>query len=68
MQVIDGTIITKRTLKLFGARKGKESNWLHDEKQRLSPESIARAYLYLHLQSLDAWTLEMDLRPAKEKF
>ncbi|GAA6004151.1 uncharacterized protein JCM10292_007262 [Rhodotorula paludigena] len=66
--VIDGTIITKRTLKLFGAREGKESNWLHDEKQRLSPESIARAYLYLHLQSPDAWTLEMDLRPAKEKF
>ncbi|BGP48893.1 hypothetical protein JCM10450v2_004772 [Rhodotorula kratochvilovae] len=66
--VIDGTIITKRTLQMFGGRAGKEVNWLRDEKQRLSPESIARAYLYLHQQTPDAWTLEMDLRPAKEKF
>ncbi|GAA5826465.1 hypothetical protein JCM11251_002382 [Rhodosporidiobolus azoricus] len=66
--VIDGTIVTTRTLSLFANRAGKESGWLHDEKQRLSPESIARAYLFLHQQTPDAWTLEMDLRPAKEKF
>ncbi|GAA6003055.1 hypothetical protein JCM10207_001965 [Rhodosporidiobolus poonsookiae] len=66
--VIDGTILTTRTAALFGSRDGKEANWLHDEKQRLSPESIAKCYYYLAEQTPDAWTLEMDLRPAKEKF
>ncbi|GAA5872956.1 hypothetical protein JCM8547_003274 [Rhodosporidiobolus lusitaniae] len=66
--VIDGTILTKRTAALFGEREGKEANWMQDEKQRLSPESIARLYLYLHQQTPDAWTHEIDLRPAKEKF
>jgi len=68
IQVIDGTILTTRTQKVFGNREGKEVNWLNDEKQRLSPESIAKCYLYLHQQGPDAWTLEMDLRPAKEHF
>jgi hypothetical protein len=62
IQVIDGTILTTRTEKNFGNLPGKEANWLHDEKQRLSPASIAKTYLYLHRQSPDAWTLEMDLR------
>ncbi|BGP16887.1 hypothetical protein JCM10213_007332 [Rhodosporidiobolus nylandii] len=66
--VVDGTILTTRTSQVFGFRPDKEANWLKDEKQRLSPESIARCYLYLHQQTPDAWTLEMDLRPAKEKF
>ncbi|GAA5848809.1 hypothetical protein JCM5353_004255 [Sporobolomyces roseus] len=66
--VIDGTILTHRTEKVFGSRPDKEANWMRDEKQRLSPDSIARTYLYLHRQTPDAWTLEMDLRPAKEKF
>ena len=35
---------------------------MRDEKQRLSPDSIAGTYLYLHRQTPDAWTLEMDLR------
>ncbi|GAA5924001.1 hypothetical protein JCM3775_005570 [Rhodotorula graminis] len=66
--VVDGTILTTRTEKNFGNRPGKEPNWMRDEKQRLSPESIAKCYLYLHEQGPDAWTLEMDLRPAKEHF
>jgi len=61
-QVIDGTILTHRTEKVFGSRPDKEANWMRDEKQRLSPDSIARTYLYLHRQTPDAWTLEMDLR------
>ncbi|KAM0789164.1 hypothetical protein ACM66B_000012 [Microbotryomycetes sp. NB124-2] len=64
--VIDGTILTKRTAIMFGDKFGK--GWMNDERQRLSPESIAKCYLYLHEQTPDAWTLEMDLRPAKEKF
>ena len=58
--MIDGTIITKRTQALFGDKQG--TNWMRDEAQRLSPESIAKTYVFLHQQSPDAWTLEMDLR------
>ncbi|GAA5905793.1 uncharacterized protein JCM6883_002454 [Sporobolomyces salmoneus] len=66
--IVDGTILTTRTSKLFASRPDKSSNWLHDEKQRLSPSSIAKTYLWLHRQTPDCWTLELDLRPAKEKF
>jgi NAD(P)-dependent dehydrogenase (short-subunit alcohol dehydrogenase family) len=34
----------------------------------LDPESIARAYLWLHEQTPDAWTFELDLRPSVEKW
>ncbi|GAA5970296.1 hypothetical protein JCM21900_001035 [Sporobolomyces salmonicolor] len=66
--VIDGVILTTRTAAMFANHPVRGSSWLHDEKQRLSPDSIARTYLFLHQQTPDAWTLEMDLRPAKEKF
>ena len=34
----------------------------------LKPDSIARAYLWLHEQTPDAWTFELDLRPGVEKW
>ncbi len=34
--------------------------------QLMRPESIADAYWQLHQQSRDAWTFELDLRPARE--
>jgi hypothetical protein len=34
----------------------------------LSPEAIAETYWHLYLQHPSAWTLEIDLRPAVEKF
>ncbi|KAJ7908905.1 hypothetical protein B0H13DRAFT_1617092 [Mycena leptocephala] len=34
----------------------------------LSPESIAQSYLYLVNQEKSAWTWELDLRPAHEKW
>jgi len=34
----------------------------------LEPDSIARAYLWLHEQTPDAWTFELDLRPGIEKW
>lgn len=34
----------------------------------IEPDSIAQAYLWLHEQSPDAWTFELDLRPAKERW
>jgi NAD(P)-dependent dehydrogenase (short-subunit alcohol dehydrogenase family) len=35
---------------------------------RLSPDAIAETYWQLHRQEPSAWTQEMDLRPAAEKF
>lgn len=66
--IVDGVIVTKRTLALFGAKEGKETGWMQDKQQSMTPESIAKAYLYLHSQDPGCWTLEMDLRPAKEHF
>ena len=34
--------------------------------QLMNPGSIAEAYWYLHTQSRDAWTHELDLRPYRE--
>jgi hypothetical protein len=34
----------------------------------LSPDAIAEIYWQLHAQDRRAWTLELDLRPAVEKF
>ena len=34
----------------------------------IEPDSIAQAYLWLHEQTADAWTFELDLRPAKERW
>ena len=34
----------------------------------VDPQNIAQAYLWLHQQKPDAWTFELDLRPATEKW
>jgi NAD(P)-dependent dehydrogenase (short-subunit alcohol dehydrogenase family) len=34
----------------------------------VNPQNIAQAYLWLHQQKPDAWTFELDLRPATEKW
>ncbi len=34
----------------------------------VDPQNIAQAYLWLHQQKPDAWTFELDLRPASEKW
>jgi NAD(P)-dependent dehydrogenase (short-subunit alcohol dehydrogenase family) len=34
----------------------------------MEPNSIADAYWYLHIQSRDGWTHELDIRPFAEKF
>ncbi len=34
----------------------------------IEPDSIAQAYLWLHQQRPDAWTFELDLRPAVERW
>ncbi|KAI0263661.1 NAD-P-binding protein [Gloeopeniophorella convolvens] len=60
--VIDGGIITD----VSKARRGKE--WAANPDGAIKPESIAQAYLYLVNQDRSAWTWELDLRPAHEKW
>lgn len=56
--VIDGMINTPR-VQAIGS---------HDEQALLAPEAIAQMYWQLYQQDPTAWTLELDLRPAVEKF
>lgn len=39
-----------------------------DDARRLAPDAIAETYWQLHVQPRSAWTHELDLRPASEKF
>ena len=55
--VIDGMIDAATTDRLAGPGS-----------QRMDPEAIARAYLYLAGQHPSAWTHELDLRPSSERF
>ncbi|KDQ18250.1 hypothetical protein BOTBODRAFT_29596 [Botryobasidium botryosum FD-172 SS1] len=60
--IIDGVILTDRY-------KSARPVELHgNEDVRLNPESIAKAYVYLAQQDRSAWTFELDLRPAHEKW
>lgn len=57
--VIDGEIDTPRIGSIEPDR---------DRQSLLSPDAIANEYWNLHIQDRTAWTLELDLRPAVEKF
>ncbi|WP_026735188.1 SDR family NAD(P)-dependent oxidoreductase [Fischerella sp. PCC 9605] len=57
--IIDGMINTPRVQAMAPSR---EAHTL------LSPEAIAETYWQLYKQDATAWTLELDLRPAVEKF
>ncbi|KAJ6467444.1 hypothetical protein C8R45DRAFT_1020037 [Mycena sanguinolenta] len=65
--IIDGRIATNNTR---GNRdtppSGPVENTTPDSK--LSPESIAKSYLYLVNQDQSSWTWELDLRPSHEKW
>lgn len=56
--VIDGAIDEPQTDARFGV----------SEAGRLDPEAVAHAYLNLCRQHPSAWTHEIDLRPASERF
>jgi len=60
--IIDGQILTDNWRKVRG------EEWQANEDIRLNPEGIAKAYLYLAQQDRSAWTHELDLRPAHEKW
>ena len=57
--IIDGQINTPRVRERYSDR---------EEHTMLSPDSIAETYWQLHSQDPTAWTLELDLRPAVERF
>ncbi|KAJ4490819.1 hypothetical protein J3R30DRAFT_139811 [Lentinula aciculospora] len=62
--IIDGVINTPFSRSRFSDR----SNWVENEDIRLNAEDIAKAYVYLAEQPRSAWTWELDLRPALEKW
>ncbi|WP_224240185.1 SDR family NAD(P)-dependent oxidoreductase [Hyalangium gracile] len=57
--VIDGQIDTPRVRGMMPGR---------DTSTMLSPDAIAETYWQLHQQHPSAWTQELDVRPAPEKF
>jgi hypothetical protein len=57
--IIDGQINTPQL---------RESQPNREESTTLPPDAIADVYWQLHAQDPRAWTLELDLRPAVEKF
>lgn len=57
--VIDGQIDTARVRSMVPGR---------DASTMLAPDAIAETYWQLHQQHPTAWTQELDLRPAPEKF
>lgn len=61
--IIDGGILTDRSKARLG---DKFDAYSKNEDVRLSPDSIAKSYLYLANQDRSAWTWELDLRPAHE--
>jgi len=60
--IIDGAIANDATT----SRRGEE--WAANRDGSLSPEGIAKSYLYLVNQDRSGWTWELDLRPAHEKW
>jgi len=57
--IIDGQIDTPRLREMQPERAA---------ETKLAPDAIAESYWQLHCQDPTAWTLELDLRPAVEKF
>ncbi|WP_428482190.1 SDR family NAD(P)-dependent oxidoreductase [Pyruvatibacter mobilis] len=57
--IVDGNQVRSRLPEYLDA-KGEDGG--------LDPDAVADAYWTLHMQNQTTWTLEMDLRPAKEEF
>lgn len=61
--IIDGPIDTEFIQQLHPDADGARA-----EDALLSPEEIAKNYVWLHRQHRSAWTFELDLRPWKENW
>jgi len=61
--IIDGGILTDRSRAMKN-----DPQWEKNADARLHPDSVAKAYKYLVGQDSSAFTWELDLRPAQEKW
>ncbi|PBK84243.1 hypothetical protein ARMGADRAFT_1088695 [Armillaria gallica] len=61
--IIDSGILTNSA-----RERRNDPEWEQNEDVRLSPDGIAESYLHLIKQPRSAWTWELDLRPAHEKW
>lgn len=64
--VIDAGVDTDFVRKRIRSARGNDALANLPSDALMNPASIAEAYWYLHQQTRDAWTFEMDLRPYKE--
>ena len=64
--IIDAGVDTAFVKERIRSRGGDEAVAAIKPDQLMNPESIANAYWYLHTQSRDAWTFELDVRPYAE--
>lgn len=69
--ILDG-LIDSQTARdyLLGSGSGSDGDkrLRFPDKTVLLPDEVAKTYLFLAQQAPSAWTFEVDLRPAKEKF
>ena len=66
--VIDAGVDTAFVRDRIRAAQGEAALAALAPDQLMRPESIAEAYWQLHQQTRDAWTFELDLRPAEERW
>ena len=64
--IIDAGVDTEFVRERIKARGGDPGELPPDTL--MNPESVANAYWYLHSQSRDGWTFELDLRPYAERW
>lgn len=64
--IIDAGVDTDFVRDRIKAARGEEATANLAPDTLMDPASIAAAYWYLHQQTRDAWTFEMDLRPYRE--
>ena len=66
--MIDAGVDTEWVRQRIRAREGDEGLHNLDPNRLMQPASVAAAYWQLYQQPRDAWTFEMDIRPAGEKW
>jgi NAD(P)-dependent dehydrogenase (short-subunit alcohol dehydrogenase family) len=64
--IIDAGVDTAWVREMIGNQLGVRAELPPDSL--VDPDSIADAYWFIHQQPRDAWTFELDLRPAVEKW
>ena len=62
--VIDGLVESQEARNRFGFKEGQR----FQDGYVIRPEEAAKGWLYLAQQQNPAWTFELDMRPAHEKF